>query len=138
MTKARPVIERLLAKIQIDPLTDCWIWLGCKTKNGYGRIIDGTGRGILTHCLSYEHFVGPIPIRTELHHTCDRRACANFNHLKPLTRLEHTYISPHCFGFMNAAKTHCVHGHEFSIENTYWTKEGWRRCRKCRALSMRK
>ena len=27
--------------------------------------------------------------------------------------------------------THCVKGHEFTPENTYISKEGWRRCRAC-------
>lgn len=37
-------------------------------------------------------------------------------------------------GALQRAKTHCNHGHEFTAENTYITKEGWRNCRKCKAL----
>lgn len=29
------------------------------------------------------------------------------------------------------AATHCVHGHEFTPENTRWNEEGWRACRAC-------
>jgi hypothetical protein len=29
------------------------------------------------------------------------------------------------------AVTHCVHGHEFTPENTLWREEGWRNCRAC-------
>lgn len=32
----------------------------------------------------------------------------------------------------NLTKTHCKHGHEFTIENTYLTKDGFRNCRACR------
>ena len=32
------------------------------------------------------------------------------------------------------SETHCKNGHEFTKENTRITKEGWRNCRKCRAL----
>ncbi len=37
-------------------------------------------------------------------------------------------------GDMQMAKTHCKRGHLFSIENTYITKSGFRRCRKCHAI----
>lgn len=39
----------------------------------------------------------------------------------------------------NRAKTHCIHGHEFTPENTYIrkTKTGWRRsCRACNAAAV--
>lgn len=35
------------------------------------------------------------------------------------------------FGAKQRAKTHCVHGHEYTPENTHITKEGWRNCRQC-------
>lgn len=31
----------------------------------------------------------------------------------------------------NAAKTHCVHGHEFTAENTYLKATGHRQCKRC-------
>lgn len=31
----------------------------------------------------------------------------------------------------NSEKTHCVHGHEFTPENTYIDPNGWRYCRIC-------
>ena len=33
-----------------------------------------------------------------------------------------------------AKKTHCVRGHEFTPENTYVTKRGFRNCMECRKL----
>lgn len=38
----------------------------------------------------------------------------------------------------NSQKTSCVHGHEFTIENTILAKNGTRHCRKCRKLYDRK
>lgn len=35
------------------------------------------------------------------------------------------------------AKRYCKNGHKFLKTNTYITKEGWRRCRKCRAIKAR-
>lgn len=39
---------------------------------------------------------------------------------------------------INAVKTHCIHGHEFTPDNTYVTPYGARQCRACsRARSAR-
>ena len=32
-------------------------------------------------------------------------------------------------------KNHCKNGHKFTSENTYISKQGWRRCRQCRRVS---
>jgi hypothetical protein len=35
-------------------------------------------------------------------------------------------------------KTHCTHGHEYTPENTFATKRGWRECRACQRDRLRK
>lgn len=37
-------------------------------------------------------------------------------------------------GIKKQALTHCKNGHEFTENNTYVTKEGWRACRACHVL----
>lgn len=37
----------------------------------------------------------------------------------------------------NRDKTHCIHGHEFTPENTYVRPKGWRECRACHRLNAR-
>jgi hypothetical protein len=37
-------------------------------------------------------------------------------------------------GAKNRAKTHCAKGHRFLPENTRYTKEGWRVCKKCKNI----
>lgn len=32
------------------------------------------------------------------------------------------------------ARTHCKNGHEYTVENIYWTKRGARQCRACMAV----
>jgi hypothetical protein len=34
-------------------------------------------------------------------------------------------------GVVNSRRTHCVHGHEFTAENTYRDPKGRRQCREC-------
>lgn len=36
------------------------------------------------------------------------------------------------------AKTHCKHGHQFTEENTRYTKQGWQVCVTCKRLADRK
>lgn len=38
---------------------------------------------------------------------------------------------------VGAAKTHCIHGHEFTPENAYITSQGWRGCSECRRVATR-
>jgi hypothetical protein len=123
--------ERIKRGIEIDSNTGCWNWQGDKTSNGYGRVRIN-GRKILTHVLSYQLKHGPMPEGKELHHRCENRACCNPNHVEPVTRLEHCLsLSRRSPAFINARKTHCKRGHEFTAENTWLAKDGERGCRQC-------
>lgn len=108
---------------------DCWIWTGKRLPAGYGRMSYG-GKWNLAHRMSYTHLVGPIPEGLDLDHLCRNRACVNPAHLEPVTRsvnLRRGVGGP----AINAAKTHCIRGHEFTPENTAIAERGKRRCRKC-------
>lgn len=66
----------------VNKIEGCWLWTGCKTEGGYGRI--GIGKSGLmepAHRLSYRMFNGPIPEGAWVLHKCDVRACVNPEHL---------------------------------------------------------
>lgn len=130
---------RLLAKLD-DSSTDCWLWTGRRVKDGYGAIsIDGHARPV--HRVAYELWVGPIPEGLEVDHQCDVRNCIRPDHLKPMTHRENGLRSNN-LGGVNARKTHCVNGHEFTVENTYVSMGKWghprRHCRECQRIRQRR
>lgn len=120
-----PEEQRFFALWKLDDHGGCWLWAANKNNKGYGRF----GR-VYAHRWSYEHHVGPIPPGTEIDHLCRVPACVNPKHLEAVPHAENSRrgISPPA---INAAKTHCVRGHEFTAENTYVPARGGRQCREC-------
>ena len=116
---------------KIDKLPGgCWIWTGSKTSRGYGNAYIA-GQYVLMHRAAYEHYIGPIPEGYNVTHTCRNQLCLQPKHLKAVTPREKTlqYNGPTT---INARKTHCKRGHEFTPENTHVTPLGSRICRICR------
>ncbi|HEY5986999.1 MAG TPA: HNH endonuclease signature motif containing protein [Streptosporangiaceae bacterium] len=108
-------------------LGQCWDWTAGKDDKGYGRVGWG-GRTLLVHRVAYELAVGPIGPLT-IDHLCRRPPCCNPDHLEPVTIRENTARGLHVSA--TALRTNrCIHGHEYTPENTYWWK-GERQCRTC-------
>lgn len=113
--------------------TDCIIWLGAKTKGGYGLKYNSHGSDLI-HRQAYENVKGKIPDGLELDHLCRNRACYNPEHLEAVTRkvnLSRGLIN------QNVRKTHCPYWHEYTKDNTYLYK-GRRNCKKCGTRTFRR
>lgn len=125
--------ERLWSQVESTPL-GCWMWTGSTDTHGYGRMkIDG--RYQPTHRVAYELLVGPIPNGLVIDHLCRNRACLNPAHVEPVANAENVLrgVGPTA---RNASKTHCVNGHEFTVETTIirgsGPRAGRRACRTCK------
>jgi HNH endonuclease len=125
-----PLKERLLARIKVDD-NDCWIWQGyANPTTGYG-MFTVERRTQPVHRLMYTVLVGPIPHGRHTDHLCRVHACANPAHLEIVTARVNILrgVGPSA---LHAVATHCVHGHEFTPENTYVVpNRGTRQCRTC-------
>lgn len=102
----------------------CWEWLGTLNPGGYGVLygVEGFPHGRLTHRHAYEALVGAIPEGLHIDHLCRNRRCANPAHMEPVTNSENVKrgFGPSVGGAnlraaraKQAAKTHCLRGHEY-------------------------
>jgi len=129
-------VQRFWARVNADPghgpNGDCWLWMGPKDSNGYGRI-GCDNKVMLTHRFALELVIGKIPDRHFSCHKCDNPSCVRPDHLFCGTAADNS-LDMVAKGRRGRRKpvTHCPAGHEFSSENTYHHKNGVRRnCRIC-------
>ncbi len=114
----------------IDPATECWLWTG-PTNRGYGRATI-RGRKMTAHRAVYLTMRGPIPPGRHIHldHLCRNKMCVNPDHMEIVSRRENI-LRGQAPTALNARKTHCIHGHEFTPDNTMIRSGGSRKCRIC-------
>lgn len=132
--------NRFRSKIVVNE-DGCWTWDANK-RNGYG-IFSVNYTTVGTHRFAYEYLIGPIPKGYEIDHfrmnpgprnaPCSK-ACCNPDHLEAVTKLVNMQRgrsgqNPNSWAH-NSSKTHCLRGHPYDQENTYYQKGG-RACRAC-------
>ena len=125
--------ERIQNKIEINPVSGCWVWAGAKFMQGYGQIVIGgrQGRKRRAHIIAYEEWIGSVPIGYELDHLCRIKLCVNPQHLEPVTHGENMRRGDGWAG-THARTTHCPQGHPYNEINTYYHPDGRRECRTCK------
>lgn len=124
-----PSLARILPRcVEVG---ECWVFLGGKDKKGYGRVAH-EGRIQPAHRITYTLLVGPVSEGLTLDHLCRVRACCNPACLEPVTNRENVLRGTGPTA-VNAKKTHCIHGHEFTPENTHhYASMPGRGCKECR------
>lgn len=128
------VVSRFLSKLAWSDRrhagTRCLEWTAGHTTAGYGQFHIGADR-VYAHRFAYELWFGSIPDGYQIDHLCRNRGCVSPAHIEAVTPRVNNMRSMSTAA-LNAVKTHCVRGHEFTPENTYVTpNRGTRQCRKC-------
>jgi hypothetical protein len=121
------------SKITVNE-SGCWHWTAAVNSRNYGQVgVDGVSKS--THRITYQLLVGPIPEGLQIDHLCRNTRCCNPEHLEPVTALENRRRRP------DFNKSHCVNGHELTVENTIIKLAGGveirRNCRTCTKESQR-
>ena len=121
--------KRMHSRIRVEEESGCWVWTAAlASSTGYGR--QGYGGFVwYSHRLAYSLLRGSIPEGLSIDHLCRNRACCNPAHLEIVTHRENC-LRGVSFAAVNAAKTHCKRGHEFTPENTF-RRNGRRPGREC-------
>jgi hypothetical protein len=128
--------ERFWSKVDVpEQPSCCWEWIGNIHATGYGQFSLGQ-RQLLPHRVAYTLLIGPIPLDRQLDHLCRNRRCVNPDHLQVATPRINTLRSG-AIPAINARKTHCIQGHEYTPDNTKWNGNK-RSCRLCRVEGYRR
>ena len=64
------------SKVVCDLATGCWLWMGARDPDGYGRV-RFEGRVWLAHRVAWTLVYGPISESVKVLHHCDNPPCVN-------------------------------------------------------------
>lgn len=119
-----------------DEQTGCLRWQGPKHRHGYGKF-----KQTFIHRFVWEQSNGPIPKGMEIDHVrargCIHKDCFEVSHLELVTHTENvsrrSVEDIQALGKIQANKTHCPYGHEYTDRNTMRLgPKKARNCRRCR------
>lgn len=117
------------------PESGCWLWTGYVGSEGYG-LLTASGKTHRAHRLSYEIYVGPIPIGLLICHKCDTPSCVNPSHLYAGTHRDNVLDMVRRKRHPMQQGTHCRRGHPF-LESVVGERNcqgrRYRTCRVCAA-----
>ena len=137
-------IIRLFSKIEVSTEhfykeTPCWDWTACTYQPGYAWFwYQGRGHG--AHRILYAWLVAPLPCRlnadhSQIDHLCRRLICCNPLHMEAVLPKVNEGRSDSPAG-INARKTHCKRGHQFTDENTRISTVKGKKGRICRTCNL--
>ena len=130
----KSVFQRFWDKVLVGG-NGCWLWQAALSPSGQGKFglpINGKWTTQVASRVAWFLTTGKWPEKNVLH-KCDTPSCMRHSHHFEGTQQDNikdcVNKGRHTGGKVYA--THCIRGHEFSVENT-WIHDGRRYCRTCR------
>jgi len=131
------IVENMKRNTIIDPITNCWLFQGASSGPTGHCKIHFKNHDIYIHRFSaYIHWDFDLTSEILILH---KQECPNSNCWNPIHLYEGTYsentrdaiIAGTHNTVARLPKTHCIHGHEYTPENTHINKKGHRKCKQC-------
>jgi len=130
------VMQRILDRIQVSD-AGCWEFQGARrSKLGYGSICIGPKRSMSAHRAMWILMHGELETKQFVCHKCDNPLCCNPGHLFVGSLADNNRDMASKGRYNHQKRTHCIHGHEFTPENTYVppSQPSRRVCKACQAI----
>ena len=123
--------ERFEQKYIPEPMSGCWLWIGCYNSSGYGSFWIAP-RSVPASRASWLLNKGPVAPGFCVLHKCDNRTCVNPSHLFLGTNEDNIKDKVAKQRHYDHGRTHCKRGHLWIPENIQMNpKHGKRYCRLC-------
>jgi len=123
---------------KVNKTDSCWWWTGLKNRGSgavtYGLVyVPPDRRMMAAHRVSWSMRFGEPPKGIYVLHHCDNGLCVNPDHLFLGTQKDNIMDAARKGRLGPQLKTHCNHGHEFTVGNTVMiTRPDGRKYRSCR------
>src|SRR5690242_4725322 len=93
----------------VNKTPTCWLWIGWKSHNGYGRFSINASKKVQAHRFAYELLRGPIPAGLQIDHLCRVPACVNPAHMEVVTASvnQKRGTAGAILGRLHSSRTHC-------------------------------
>ena len=123
--------DQFWSKVMPEPMSGCWLWVGCVSDRGYGMIRIAR-RATYAHRLARQAATGEAGVGIVVDHLCRVRCCVNPAHLEFVTCRENTLRGASTWA-VAARAGGCLLGHQMTTMTT-----GRRQCRTCKAVRDRR
>ena len=130
----KTTLDRFMEKVEIIPISGCWIWMGATDQHGYG-CMTVNWKNVRAHRFSLS-VLGGVDLETEkldALHRCDTPSCVNPNHLFAGTaQVNVDDMWSKGRNRNRPMQDFCKRGHELTGDNVYvWSSGKGRSCRQC-------
>ena len=137
MTNPISLSESFPERYMTEPNSGCWLWTWSVDGKGYG-LIRHKGTLLKAHRVSWKLHKGEVPKGAHVLHKCDTPCCVNPGHLFLGTNQDNVDDKVRKGRQAHKNKTRCPQGHLYSGKNLYVRPSGYRSCRECSRIRLRR